>query len=160
MKRITFILMAILALVLGCESDEDAYNVAGFQEVKEYVDATIPLTDEMIDQTKMNDFSKMDEIIAAMEEVDEELFLFGEDDPYNLDEMKEWDIDLGLQQGEWEISGKELHENLIGLKEKQDEYIATYHTLQSANDVKKENLVSELDALLEARAALGDQMRK
>src|SRR5699024_1785643 len=140
MKRISFILVAVLAILIGCESDEDAYNVQGFQEVKKYVDEANPLTDELIDQTKAEAFNELDATLVSVEELNEKLYQFGEDDPYNEAEMAQWEIELGLEKGEWEIKGKELHKNLAALKNNQEQYIAAYQQLQSDNELTKENL--------------------
>lgn len=160
MKRIIFILVALLAILIACESDEDAYNVQGFQEVKKYVDEAIPLTDGMIDQTKGELFDELNATILAVEEVNEKLYQFDEKDPYNDAEMAQWEIELGFEKGEWEIKGKELHENLVALKSSQEQFITAYEQLLSDKELTKENLSAELAKLESARAGLGKQLRK
>src|SRR5699024_1783944 len=130
MKRISFILLAVLALLIACETDEDAYNVQGFQAVKKYVDEAIPLTDDMIEQTKAASFDELADTIIAVEEVNENLYQFNEDDSYNETEMAEWEIELGLEKGEWEIKGKELHKNLASLKNEQENIMTRFEELQ------------------------------
>src|SRR5699024_4347550 len=157
---ISFILVAVLALLIACESDEDAYNVQGFQAVKKYVDEAIPLTDDMIEQTQAASFEELADTIIDLDEVNESLYQFDEADPYNEAEMAQWKIELGLEKGEWEIKGKELHNNLTALKNDQENLMAKFEELQTNNQLTKENLSTNLENLEKSRANLGEQMRK
>src|SRR5699024_5819765 len=160
MKRISFILLAVLALLIACETDEDAYNVQGFQAVKKYVDEAIPLTDDMIEQTKAASFDELADTIIAVEEVNENLYQFNEDDSYNETEMAEWEIELGLEKGEWELKGKELRKSLASLKKEQENFMTRFEELQTNNELTEENLLTALEDLEASRASLGEQMRK
>lgn len=160
MKRISYILVAVLAMLTACESDEDAYNIQGFQAVKNYVDESIPLTDKMIDQTKAASFDELNATIILVEETNEALYQFDENDPYNETEMAQWEIELGLEKGEWEIKGKELHKNVTALKNNQEKFITKYKQLQSDDELTKENLSTAVEELESSRAILGEQMRQ
>lgn len=160
MKRITILFVVLLALMVACDSDEDMYNVEGFQEVKKYVDQIIPLTDALIEETNKEAFSETDQTIEQIEEVNETQYKFGENDAFPQAEMEAWQIELGLAEGEWAIDGKELHTNLEDMKHALDTFIAAYQEMDDKNEPSKQALQDELDKVEAARQHLGEQMRK
>ncbi|MEJ8777453.1 hypothetical protein [Pseudogracilibacillus sp. ICA-222130] len=146
MKKGILILTVLCMMLIGCQSDHDAYDVDGFSAVKEYVDTIIPLIDKALDSMEETD-------VQEITKTNEQLFIFGEGTKYDKAEMANWTIELGLEEGEWVIEGEELFEQLMAVYQTTNAFI---------NEFEEQSKVSEetVKALQQERTALAEMFRQ
>lgn len=144
-KGIIFVIVFYMMLI-GCQSDHDAYDVDGFSAVKEYVDAIIPLIDKTLETMEKAN-------VQEITKTNGQLFIFGEGTKYDKAEMSNWTIELGLEEGAWVIEGEALFDQLMEVHESTNAFIKEFE------DHKK---VSEetVKALEKERTSLGEMFRQ
>ena len=151
MKRIFCFSLIGIILLVGCASNEDAYDVEGFTAVKKYVDTIIPQVDELIAKKENN--GKINATVQSIKETNNSLYIFGDGTSYDESEMSEWEIGLGLEEGEWEVSGQQLYHAMENMKETTDELVHRYEADHELNE-------KELQEVIHARETLGKLLRK